>query len=262
MTKHGAPAAAYTASELLAVMASRLLKDGQIVFAGVGIPLLAATLAQRNFAPHLTILFEGGTIGPFIVPGELPPSTNEQRCTRRANMVLPITDVLLLLQRGYVDIGFMGGAQIDQYGNVNTSVLGPDYWKPKVRLPGTGGANDIASLCKEVIILTAHEKRRFVPRVDFVTSPAWLEGGDSRARAGLRFGGVSRVVTTLGVFGFDPETRRMRLEALHPGVTREQVREQTGFPLLEAPTITVTEPPSADELEMLRALDPERRFLG
>ena len=123
MTRHGTPASAYTASELLAVMAARLLKDGQIVFAGVGIPLLAATLAQRNFAPHLTILFEGGTIGPFIVPGELPPSTNEQRCTRRANMVLPITDVLLLLQRGYVDVGFMGGAQIDRFGNPNSSFI-------------------------------------------------------------------------------------------------------------------------------------------
>ncbi|MFG0285240.1 MAG: CoA-transferase, partial [Phycisphaerales bacterium JB039] len=109
----------FSASELLAVMSSRLLEDGQTVFAGVGIPLLAATLAQRLHAPGLTILFEGGTLGPFIVPGELPPSTNEQRCTRRANMVLPITDVLLLLQRGYVDIGFMGGAQIDRYGNLN-----------------------------------------------------------------------------------------------------------------------------------------------
>jgi glutaconate CoA-transferase subunit B len=141
-------------------------------------------------------------------------------------------------------------------------VLGADYWKPKVRLPGTGGANDIASLCKEVIILTAHEKRRFVPKVDFVTSPAWLDGGDARRRAGLPFGGVSRVVTTLGVFGFDPDSRKMRVEALHPGVTLEQVRAETGFPLLEAPEITVTDPPAADELEMLRALDPDRRFLG
>ena len=114
---------ACTASELLAVMSARLLNDGQIVFAGVGIPLLAATLAQRLHAPRLTILFEGGVIGPFIVPGELPPSTNEQRCTRKANMVLPITDVLLLLQRGYIDIGFMGGAQIDRYGNLNLSLI-------------------------------------------------------------------------------------------------------------------------------------------
>ena len=177
-------------------------------------------------------------------------------------MLPAITDAFLFAQRGFVDVGFMGGAQIDQYGNINTSVIGTDYWKPKIRLPGTGGANDIASLCREVIILTAHEKRRFVPRVDFVTSPAWLGGNDARRRAGLLFGGVSRVVTTLGVFGFEPATRRMRIEATHPGVTTEQIRDNTGFPLGEAERVTVTEPPSDDELSMLRALDPERRFLG
>jgi glutaconate CoA-transferase, subunit B len=249
-------------SELLAVQGSRVLRDDTTVFAGVGVPLLAAALAQQRHAPKLTMVIEGGIIGPRIKPGRLPISTNEMRAGHRAQMLPGITETFLFAQRGFLDYGFMGGAQIDQHGNVNTSVLGTDYWKPKVRLPGTGGANDIASLCKEVIILTAHEKRRFVSKVDFVTSPAWLDGGDSRRRAGLRFGGVSRVVTTLGVFGFDPETRRMRLDALHPGVTREHVREQTGFALLEAPTITVTEPPSADELAMLRALDPERRFLG
>src|SRR6516225_177380 len=135
-------AAACTASELLAVMSARLLRDGQVVFAGVGIPLLAATLAQRLHAPGLSILFEGGTIGAFVEPGKLPPSTNEQRCTRRANMVLSSTDVLLLLQRGYVDVGFMGGAQIDQYGNLNSSFIG-DPQHPASRLPGTGGGNDI-----------------------------------------------------------------------------------------------------------------------
>src|SRR6266404_5423570 len=236
----------FTSAELLAIMGSRQLRDDTTVFAGVGVPLLAAALAQQRHAPKVAMVIEGGIIGPQIRPGRLPVSTNEMRAA----------------QRGFLDYGFMGGAQIDQYGNINTSVVGSDYWKPKVRLPGTGGANDIASLCREVIILTAHEKRRFVARVDFVTSPAWLDGGDSRRRAGLPFGGVSRVVTTLGVFGFDPETRRMRLDALHPGVTREQVREQTGFPLLEAPEINVTQAPSADELAMLRALDPERRFLG
>src|SRR6516162_1158702 len=129
-------AATHTASELLAVMSARLLRDGQVVFAGVGIPLLAATLAQRLHAPGLTILFEGGVIGAFIEPGKLPPSTNEQRCTRRANMVLGSTEVLLLLQRGYIDIGFMGGAQIDQYGNLNSSFIG-DPQHPTTRLPGT-----------------------------------------------------------------------------------------------------------------------------
>ena len=251
-----------TPSELLAVMGSRQLADDTTVFAGVGVPLLAAALAQQRHAPRLTMVIEGGIIGPQIRPGRLPISTNEMRAAHRAQMLPGITDTFLFAQRGFLDYGFMGGAQIDQYGNVNTSVLGAEYWKPKVRLPGTGGANDIASLCREVIIVTAHERRRFVPKVDFVTSPAWLEGGDSRRRSGLMFGGVSRVVTTLGVFGFEPETRRMRVEALHPGVTREHVQDHTGFALLDAPEITRTAPPAADELEMLRALDPERRFLG
>ena len=253
---------AITPSELLAVMASRALRDDTTVFAGVGVPLLAAALAQQRHAPRLTMVIEGGIIGPRIKPGRLPISTNEMRAAHRAQMLPGITDTFLFAQRGFLDYGFMGGAQIDQYGNVNTSVLGTDYWRPKVRLPGTGGANDIASLCKEVIIVTAHERRRFVPKVDFVTSPAWLDGGDSRRRAGLFFGGVSRVVTTLGIFGFDPETRRMRVEALHPGVTRTHVQDHTGFPLLDAPQVTQTASPSADELDMLRALDPERRFLG
>ena len=253
---------ATTASELLAVMASRVLRDDTTVFAGVGVPLLAAALAQQRHAPRLTMVIEGGIIGPQIKPGRLPISTNEMRAGHRAQMLPGITDTFLFAQRGFLDYGFMGGAQIDQYGNVNTSILGTDYWKPKVRLPGTGGANDIASLCREVIIVTAHERRRFVPKVDFVTSPAWLDGGDARRRAGLFFGGVSRVVTTLGLFGFDPETRRMRMEALHAGVTRAQVQEHTGFPLLEAAEVAQTAPPTADELAMLRALDPERRFLG
>src|SRR5207247_2307679 len=190
-----------TASELLAVQGSRQLRDDTTVFAGVGVPLLAPAPRQQRHAPKLTMVIEGGIIGPRIKPGRLPISTNEMRAAYRAQMLPGITDTFLFAQRGFLDYGFMGGAQIDQHGNVNTSVLGPDYWKPKVRLPGTGGANDIASLCKEVIILTAHEKRRFVARVDFVTSPAWLDGGDSRRRAGLPLGGVSRVGATLGAFG-------------------------------------------------------------
>src|ERR1700739_1196167 len=142
----------YTASELLAVMSSRLLEDGQVVFAGVGIPLLAATLAQRLHGSGLTILSEGGTIGAFAEPGQLPPSTNEQRCTRRANMVLGSTDVLLLLQRGYVDIGFMGRAQIAQFGNLNSSFIG-DAENPTTRLPGTGGGNDISSLTQMIVAM-------------------------------------------------------------------------------------------------------------
>jgi glutaconate CoA-transferase subunit B len=252
---------AFNAQELLAVIASRELRDDTTVFAGVGVPLLAAALARQRHAPRLTMVIEGGIIGPEIAAGKLPISTNEMRAAYRATMLPAITDAFLFAQRGFVDVGFMGGAQIDQYGNINTTVIG-EYARPKVRLPGTGGANDIASLCREVIIVTAHEKRRFVPRVDFITSPAWLAGDGSRARAGLLFGGVSRVVTTLGILGFDPATKRMRIEATHPGVTVQTIRENTGFELLEAPEVCVTDPPSISELTMLRALDPDRRFLG
>jgi glutaconate CoA-transferase subunit B len=248
----------YTASELLAVMSSRLLKDGQIVFAGVGVPLLAATLAQGLHCPGLTILFEGGVIGPVIEPGKLPPSTNEQRCTIRANMVLGSTDVLLLLQRGYVDVGFMGGAQIDQYGNLNSSFIG-DPAQPKTRLPGTGGGNDIASLA-HMIVAIKHEKRRFVDHVDFVTSPGFLRGGTMRRDRGLLAGGTYRVVTDLGIFGFDDETKRMDVVALHPGVTFEQVQDNTGFKLASKVAAETTERPTERELEFLRKLDPGRLY--
>jgi glutaconate CoA-transferase subunit B len=248
----------FTANELLAVMSSRQLKDGQVVFAGVGIPLLAATLAQGLHCPGLTILFEGGVIGPMIEPGKLPPSTNEQRCTKRANMVLGSTDVLLLLQRGYVDVGFMGGAQIDQHGNLNSSFIG-DPAKPKTRLPGTGGGNDIASLA-QMIVAMRHERRRFVEKVDFVTSPGFLAGGTSRRDSGLPAGGMYRVVTDLGIFGFDDETGRMKVVALHAGVSAAQVQENTGFSLAAGRGAAVTEPPTERELECLRRLDPERLY--
>jgi glutaconate CoA-transferase, subunit B len=250
--------AEYTASELLAVMSARLLRDGQVVFAGVGIPLLAATLAQRLHAPGLTILFEGGVIGAFIEPGKLPPSTNEQRCTRRANMVLGSTDVLLLLQRGYIDVGFMGGAQIDQYGNLNSSFIG-DPQRPVTRLPGTGGGNDIASLT-QMIVAMKHEKRRFVNRVDFVTSPGFLSGGDSRREAGLIAGGMYRVVTDLGILGFEERSKRMELQALHPGATSDQIQANTSFELLIAADLTVADPPRQNELAVLRHLDPDRLY--
>jgi glutaconate CoA-transferase subunit B len=251
-------AATYTASELLAVMSARLLRDGQVVFAGVGIPLLAATLAQRLHGPGLTILFEGGTIGAFVEPGQLPPSTNEQRCTRRANMVLSSTDVLLLLQRGYVDVGFMGGAQIDQYGNLNSSLIGSPE-RPATRLPGTGGGNDIASLT-QMIVAMKHEKRRFVEHVDFITSPGFLAGGESRRDSGLIAGGMSRVVTDLGLFGFEDHSNRMTLLALHPGATVAQVQENTGFEMLVAADLQATDRPTEAELAVLRHLDPDRLY--
>src|SRR3954462_12631033 len=232
----------HTASETLAILSARQLREGQVVFAGIGIPLLAATLAQRLRCPGLTILFEGGVIGAFIEPGKLPPSTNDQRCTRRANMVLGSAEVLLLLQRGYVDVGFMGAAQIDQYGNLNSSFIG-DPKQPKTRLPGTGGGNDISSLT-EMIVAIKHEKRRFVENVDFITSPGGIEGGDTRRERGLPAGGMHRVVTDLAVFGFDEKTRRMKVLALNPGVTRDEVQDNTGFGLVFDDDLGTTAPPS------------------
>jgi glutaconate CoA-transferase subunit B len=177
-------------------------------------------------------------------------------------MVLSSTDVLLLLQRGYVDIGFMGGAQIDQYGNLNSSFIGqPDgaIGHPATRLPGTGGGNDIASLT-QMIVAMKHEKRRFVNRVDFVTSPGFLSGIDSRRAAGLNTGGMYRVVTDFGVFGFEERSKRMQLKALHPGVTRDQIQSNTGFELLIAVDLEVADPPTEHELAVVRHLDPDRLY--
>jgi glutaconate CoA-transferase subunit B len=250
-----------SANELLAILSARMLRDGQVVFAGIGIPLLAALLAQRTHAPGLTILFEGGVIGAMVEPGRLPPSTNDQRCTWRSNMVLGSSECLLLLQRGYVDVGFMGGAQIDQYGNLNSSFIGADPVKPEVRLPGSGGGNDIASLTN-LIVAMKHEKRRFVEKVDFVTSPGWLDGGTSRSRCGLPAGGAFRVVTDLAIFGFADVSKCMKVLSLNPGVTRERVQENTGFTLSFAETMEVTEPVRVEELAILRAIDPHRLLTG
>jgi len=250
-----------TANELLAVMGARALRDGVTVFAGVGAPLMAAALAQRTHAPTLTMMMEGGILGPSFKPGELPISTNEMRTAYRAKMLPGITDAFLLAQRGFFDVGFIGGAEIDQYGNLNTSAIG-GYERPKVRLPGSGGANDIISLCREVMILTVHEKRRFTERVEFITSPGYLSGGDSRRKSGLLFGGVSRMVTTLGIFDFEPGSRRMRLIALHPGKTVADVQANTGFEVLVSGALTTTEPPTDKELDILRSLDPRRQFIG
>jgi glutaconate CoA-transferase, subunit B len=250
-----------TANELLAVMGARALNDNTTVFAGVGAPMMAAALAQRTHAPKLTMVVEGGIIGPAWKPGELPISTNEMRTAYRAQMLPGITDAFLFAQRGFLDVGFIGGAQIDQHGNLNTSAIG-GYAKPAVRLPGSGGANDIISLCREVMILTVHEKRRFTERVDFVTSPGYLGGGDGRARSGLLFGGVSRMITTLGVFDFEPVSRRMRLIALHPGCTLEQVQANTSFEVLVSDALKETATPTEKELDILRMLDPKRQFIG
>jgi len=259
--EHADTGLGYTASELLGVMAARRLYDGASVFAGVGLPLLAAVMARKSHAPRLMIVVEGGVFDPEMLTGRLPISTNEMRIAHRATMLTSITDTFLYAQRGFLDVGFIGGAQVDRFGNVNSSVIGP-YDTPKVRLPGSGGANDIISLCRDVMIVTMHEARRFVPRVDFITSPGFVQGGESRKEAGLHFGKVSQVITNLGLLGFDDQERTMRLEAVHLGVTPQQVQDATGFEL-EIPTdVPTTPPPTAEELTLLRSLDPDRRYLG
>ncbi len=242
-----------SAEELMAITASRLLADHKVVFAGVGMPLLASAVARHLHAPHLTIVLEGGIIGTSLRPGQLPISTNEMRAAYGAQMLTDITDIFLYAQRGYFDYGFLGAAQVDMYGNINTSVIGT-LERPRVRLPGTGGANDIISLCNEVLIVTAHEPRRFVERVDYITSPGYLSGGDSRARAGLVAGRIGAVVTDLALLDFEPDSKRMRLRALQAGVTVAQVRAQTGFDLLVGEEVGELRPPSAEELAIYREL--------
>ncbi|MDV3123602.1 CoA-transferase subunit beta [Mycobacterium sp. 21AC1] len=239
--------------EIMTIAASRLLEDGKVLFAGIGQPLVAAAIAKRRQAPNLTVLLEGGMIGIELTPGELPASTNEVRAAIGAQMLTGATDIFLMAQRGFFDYGFIGGAQIDQYGNVNTSIVG-DPAKPKVRLPGPGGANDIASMCNQVVVVTAHEPRRFVEQVDFVTSPGFLTGGTSRSDSGLVHGGPRWVVTDLALLDFAPDSHRMRVCALQTGVTLEQVQAATGFELLVHDQLDQLPPVEDAELTVLRDL--------
>jgi glutaconate CoA-transferase subunit B len=237
----------------MTISASRLLEDDKVMFAGIGQPLLAAGLARRRQAPGLTVILEGGMIGVQLLPGEFPASTNEMRAAVGAEMLTSATDIFLMAQRGFFDYGFIGVAQIDRYGNVNTSLIGA-HDQPSVRLPGPGGANDIASMCNQTLIVTSHEPRRFVERVDYITSPGYLEGGNSRAEAGLLHGGPSFVVTDLALMDFEPESRRMRLRGLQPGVSVEDVQNATGFELLVAEELDALDPVNAEELAILRQL--------
>jgi glutaconate CoA-transferase subunit B len=250
----------YNPAELTVVIGSRSLQDGQIVFVGAGLPLLAAVHAQHLHAPTLSILFEVGGVAPQVQIGSLPRSTNEARSVRRSVATPATIDMMLFLQRGLVDVGFLGGAQVDKHGNLNSSVIGT-LQNPSVRLPGSGGANDIASSANKVFIISYHERRRFVEKVDFITSPGFLDGGRSRENEGLLGGGVEKVITNLGILEFDKETREMKLVAVHPGISVKEVQEKTGFELAIADELQVTTPPSGEELKLLRALDPERRFL-
>ncbi|OBB57305.1 CoA-transferase [Mycobacterium sp. 852013-51886_SCH5428379] len=239
--------------EIMTIAASRLLEDGKVLFAGIGQPLVAAAIAKRRQAPNLTVLLEGGMIGIELRPGHLPASTNEVRAAVGAQMLTSATDIFLMAQRGFFDYGFIGVAQIDQYGNVNTSLVG-DPLHPSVRLPGPGGANDIASMCNQVVVVTQHEPRRFVERVDFITSPGFLTGGTSRRDSGLVYGGPAWVVTDLALLDFAPDSHRMRIRALQAGVSLDEAQAATGFELLVHDDLYELPAVDSDELAVLRYL--------
>ncbi len=252
----------YSAMELMICCAARALEDGRTVAVGTGVPCAAAMLAQRTHAPRLTILFEAGGVAPLLPT--MPISVGDSRTFYRAAMATSMADVMETCQRGMIDYTFLGGAQIDAYGNLNSTMIGEDYARPKVRFPGSGGANDLASLCWRILVVTNHDRRRFVEKLDFITSPGYLTGPGSRETAGLPAGtGPYLVITNLAVMGYDEKTKRMQVRSLHPGITLEQVREATGFPLGVVEPLAVTELPREEELRILREeVDPYRYVLG
>ena len=250
----------YTLTELMAVAAARQIQDGEVVFAGTGLPMLGAMLAQRTHAPGCCIIFEAGTVASQLA--HLPMSVGDPRVMRGAAVAAGLSEVFTyVLQAGRVDVGFLSGAQIDRFGNINSTAIGSDPLHPLVRFSGSGGSCDIACLACRTVIIAKHEKRRFPERVDYITSPGWLSGGDSRRAAGLVRGGPSVVVTTMSVMRFRPETREIYLESFHPGLSAAAVAAETGFPL-EIDGAVETPTPSPDELYILRDIvDPERIFL-
>lgn len=249
----------FSFQELMVAAASRELRDHEVVFVGIGIPQLGALLAQRTHAPNLTLIYESGVVGTR--PQRLPLSIGDPTLVSGTFGIFNFYETFsMLLQRGFIDVGFVGGAQVDKFGNINSTVIG-SYEKPKVRLPGSGGGCEIAGLSKRTVIITPHEKRRMVEKVDFVTSPGFLSGAGARERAGLS-GGPSAVITTMGVLRFDEKTKEMYLASYHPGLTVEQVKQNTGWDLTVSPKIRETEPPTTEEVEILRKdLDSQGIFL-
>jgi len=254
------PVATYTSTELLACVAARMLEDKRSILVGTGLPMIAALLAQRTHAPGLLIIFEAGGVGPRVPV--LPISVGDSRTFYRAAAASSMHDVMSACQAGYVDYGFLGAAMIDQYGNINTTVIGA--WEhPTVRLPGSGGANDIGSLCHRTIIVMRQDKRRFVERVNFITTPGYLDGPQARERAGLpEDTGPYRVITQLGVYGFDEKTKRLRLLAMHPGVTPEDIQSHSAFEIAVPQRIEVSAPPTEEERRLLQEIDPVGVVIG
>lgn len=250
----------FTPSELMAVSGARELENGQVVAVGIGLPMVATFLAQKTHAPDITILFELGVIDPE--PVHTGVGLADPRVWYRAKALSSFVDILgTVLHRGRVDVGFLGGLEVDQYGNLNTTLVGDPEGKFR-HMVGSGGANDIASCAKKTILIMRQEKRKFCRTIPFVTSLGFLNGGESRKEAGLS-GGPSRVITDKAIFGFHPESKKMMILSLHPGNTLEDVLATLGFEPLVPEHLPFTEPPSPEQLRLIReVIDPERMYMG
>jgi glutaconate CoA-transferase subunit B len=249
----------YSSFELMAATGARELKDGEIVVVGLGLPVVASFLAKRTHAPNLTILLELGVADPE--PIDIGSGLSD-RFWYRAKMHSSFVDMLgMVLHKGLVDVGFLGGLEVDAYGNLNSTLLGDPQGKFR-RFTGSGGANDLASSARRTVIIIRHEARKLKEAVSFITSPGYLRGDGERKRVGLT-GGPSRVITDKAVFGFDPETQRMRLEAIHPTTTLEDVLKNMSFQPVVPENLPVTEPPTAEQLRLIREdIDPDRMYAG
>jgi glutaconate CoA-transferase, subunit B len=243
----------WTREEMMTVAAARALAGHTSCFVGIGAPSTAANLARRSHSPDLALVYESGTVGAR--PTTLPLSIGDGELARTATTVVSVPEVFnYWLQPGRIGVGFLGAAQLDRYANINTTVIGTDYHRPEVRLPGGGGAPEIAASCREVFIMVRHGRRTFVERVDFITSVGFGDGPGARQRLGLRGRGPVLVVTDLGVLEPDPDTCELTLTRLHPGVDVDEVRGATGWKLAVADDLTTTDPPTVDELDLLRHL--------
>jgi glutaconate CoA-transferase subunit B len=239
---------------MMTVAAARALRDGMTCFVGIGLPSTAANLARAAHAPGLVLIYESGTLGSR--PDRLPLSIGDGVLASTADAVVSVPEVFnYWLQPGRIDVGFLGAAQLDRLGNINTTVIGDDYRHPKVRLPGAGGAPEIAASCREVIVVVRHIQRALVERVDFVTSVGYGTGPGERERLGLTGAGPRLVITDLGILEPDPDSCELTLTRLHPGASLDKARQATGWPLAVAGDLTTTDPPSQQELEVLRRLE-------